>query len=120
MSKTNNISLNNFQVDGFESIEGEDQDQATLISKFIEGYREGKTIQKKISGPSLMRFIHRSFDVRMVYILVFMVAVMMILSTFNKGGDEYHRVPNQDQVSHASSSASEVEGKEYKAGDKED
>ncbi|MED6111023.1 Protein disulfide-isomerase 5-2 [Stylosanthes scabra] len=108
-------------VVGFESIE--EEDQATQISKFIEGYREGKTITKQISGPSFMRALHRSFDVRLVYILVGIVAVIMILQTFLvKGSDEYQRVPNQVQATttQASSSVSEVENKEYKAGEKED
>ncbi|KAJ1424919.1 Thioredoxin-like superfamily [Sesbania bispinosa] len=107
-------------VDGSESIEGEDQ--ATQITKFLEGYREGRTIKKTFSGPSLMRFIHRSFDIRMVYILVFVAAVLMLIQGLGKGGDEYQRVPNQDQVDHASSSStSQVESKEeYKPGDKED
>ncbi|KAL1332882.1 hypothetical protein HN51_061651 [Arachis hypogaea] len=107
-------------VVGFESIE--EEDQATQISKFVEGYREGKTIKKEMSGPSFMRYLHRSFDVRLVYILVGIVAVMMILQTFFvKGGDEYQRVSNQVQAAtQARSSVSEVENNEYKAGDKED
>lgn len=59
----------------------------------------------------------------MVYIIVFVIAVMMLIQSLSKGGDsvEHHRVPNQDQVTHASSSSvSEGESKEYKAGDKED
>ncbi|XP_057721907.1 protein disulfide-isomerase 5-2 [Arachis stenosperma] len=107
-------------VVGFESIE--EEDQATQISKFVEGYREGKTIKKEMSGPSFMRYLQRSFDVRLVYILVGIVAVMMILQTFFvKGGDEYQRVSNQVQAAtQARSSVSEVENNEYKAGDKED
>ncbi|CAJ1976841.1 unnamed protein product [Sphenostylis stenocarpa] len=101
-----------------ESIEGEDQ--ATQISKFLEGYREGRTIKKTFSGPSLMRYIHRSFDIRMVYIIVFVVAVLILIQTFSKGGDDYHPVPNQVQADHASSSVSEAESKEYKPGDKDD
>lgn len=47
---------------------------------------------------------------------------MMLIQSLGKGGgDEYQRVPNQDQVDHASSSVSEAESsKEYKPGDKED
>ncbi|TKY51513.1 disulfide-isomerase 5-2 [Spatholobus suberectus] len=105
-------------VVGSESIEGEDQ--ATQITKFLEGYREGRTVKKTFSGPSLMRFIHRSFDIRMVYIIVFVVAIVLLIQSFSKGGDEYHSVPNQVQTDHASSSVSEVESKEYKPGDKED
>nr|KYP51030.1 hypothetical protein KK1_027075 [Cajanus cajan] len=67
-----------------------------------------------------MRFIRRSFDIRMVYIVVFVVAVLMLIQSFSKGGDEYQSVPNQVQTDHASSSVSEVESKEYKPGDKED
>ncbi|XP_014510945.1 protein disulfide-isomerase 5-2 isoform X2 [Vigna radiata var. radiata] len=101
-----------------ESIEGEDQ--ASQITKFLEGYREGRTINKTFSGPSLMQFIHRSFDIRMVYIIVFVVALLILIQSFSKGGDEYHAVPNQVQVDRASSSVSEAEIKEYKPGDKED
>ncbi|KAF1880569.1 hypothetical protein Lal_00011628 [Lupinus albus] len=106
-------------VVGSESIEGEDK--LTLISKFVEGYREGRTIQKTISGPSLMKFINGSFDIRMVYFLVFMVAVVMLIQSINKGSDEHRRVPNEDQVHHSTNSLSEVESKEYyKAGVKQD
>ncbi|QCE08008.1 protein disulfide-isomerase 5-2 [Vigna unguiculata] len=101
-----------------ESIEGEDQ--ATQITKFLEGYREGRTINNTFSGPSLMRFIHRSFDIRVVYVVVFFVALLMLIQSFSKGGDEYRAVPNQVQVDDASSSVSEAEIKEYKPGDKED
>jgi len=67
-----------------------------------------------------MRFIHRSFDIRVVYVVVFFVALLMLIQSFSKGGDEYHAVPNQVQVDDASSSVSEAEIKEYKPGDKED
>ncbi|KAK7279732.1 hypothetical protein RJT34_24789 [Clitoria ternatea] len=105
-------------VNGSESIE--EEDQATQITKFLEGYREGRTIKKTFSGPSLMQFFHRSFDIRVLYVVVFVVAVLMLIQTLSKGGDEYHRVPNQDQVDHASSSVSEAESKEYRPGDKDD
>jgi len=67
-----------------------------------------------------MRVIHRSFDIRMVYIIVFVVAVLILIQSFSKGDDEYHPVPNQVQHDHPSTSVSEAEGKEYKPGDKED
>ncbi|KEH43576.1 protein disulfide-isomerase 5-2 [Medicago truncatula] len=107
-------------VVGSESIEAEDQ--GTQITKFLEGYREGRTVKKSFSGPSLMQFIHRSFDIRMVYIVVFMIAVLMLIQTLGSKGDdgEYQRVPNQDKVNQPSSSTSEGESKEYKEGDKED
>lgn len=115
----NYVLLNNdFQVVGSESINGEDQ--ATQITKLMEGYREGKTLQKRISGPSLLKAMHRSFDIRMVYIFVFVVAVMMLIQTLYKGDNDYERAPNQDQGDNARSSVFEGQSKEYKPGDKQD
>ncbi|XP_058769962.1 protein disulfide-isomerase 5-2 [Vicia villosa] len=107
-------------VVGSENIE--EEDQGTQITKFLEGYREGRTIKKTLSGPTFMQFLHRSFDIRMVYIVVFMIAVLMLIQTLGKGGDsgEYQRVANQDKVDQPSSSTTEGESKEYKEGDKED
>ncbi|GAU15966.1 hypothetical protein TSUD_41890 [Trifolium subterraneum] len=76
-------------VVGSESIEGEDQ--GTQITKFLEGYREGRTIKKSLS------------------------------SSKGDDGDQYQRVPNTEKVNQPSSSTtSEGESKEYKEGDKED
>lgn len=111
----------NFQVVGSENIE--EEDQGTQITKFLEGYREGRTVKKRLSGPTLTQYLQRSFDIRMVYIVVFMIAVLMLIQTLGKGGDsgEYQRVANQDKVNQPSSSTTEGEEiKEYKEGDKED
>jgi protein disulfide-isomerase A1 len=70
-----------------------------------------------------MQFFHRSFDIRFVYIIVFMIAMLMLIQTLgSKGGDDdqYQKVPNQEKVNQPSSSTSESESKEYKEGDKED
>jgi protein disulfide-isomerase A1 len=71
-----------------------------------------------------MQFFHRSFDIRFVYIIVFMIAMLMLIQTIgSKGGDDddqYQKVPNQEKVNQPSSSTSEGESKEYKEGDKED
>ncbi|KAI5399994.1 protein disulfide-isomerase 5-2 [Lathyrus oleraceus] len=108
-------------VVGSENIE--EEDQGTQITKFLEGYREGRTVKKRLSGPTLTQYLQRSFDIRMVYIVVFMIAVLMLIQTLGKGGDsgEYQRVANQDKVNQPSSSTTEGEEiKEYKEGDKED
>lgn len=115
---TKHMVFYGFQVVGSESIDG--VDRATQITKFIEGYREGKTIQKRTSGPSLLRVIHRSFDIRVVYIFVFVVAVLMVIQTLYKGDDDYHRVPSQDQGDRARGSVLEAESQQYKPGDKQD
>ncbi|CAI8584361.1 unnamed protein product [Vicia faba] len=108
-------------VVGSENIE--EEDQGTQITKFLEGYREGRTVKKTFSGPTFMQYLNRSFDIRMVYIVVFMIAVLMLIQTLGIGGDrgEYQRVANQDKVNEPSSSTTEgEESKEYKEGDKED
>ncbi|KAK7277289.1 hypothetical protein RIF29_18440 [Crotalaria pallida] len=106
-------------VVGSESIDGEDQ--ATLITKFIEGYREGRTTKKRTSGRSVLRALKRNFNMRMVYIFVCAMAVMMLMQWFiSKVSGQYQRVPTQDQVGHASSSVTKVESKELKSADKED
>ncbi|KAF1897427.1 hypothetical protein Lal_00035132 [Lupinus albus] len=106
-------------VVGSESIDGEDQ--KTLIAKFIEGYREGRTRMKRTSGPSLLRAMNKTFNLRMMCIFVFLMVVMILIQLFfTKGSDEYQRVPTQKHASHASSSVKEVESKEYKSAEKED
>jgi hypothetical protein len=52
--------------------------------------------------------------------LVFVVAVIMLIQTVNKGDDEPLRVGTPDHDDTASSSVSEAEKKEYRSGDKED
>ncbi|KAF7811802.1 protein disulfide-isomerase 5-2 [Senna tora] len=102
-------------VVGSESLDGEDQ--ATQITQLLKGYREGRTLQKTFTGPSLLQRIHRNFDIRMVYIFVFVVAVIMFIQTFNKGDDD---LPNRDQGDAARSSVLEAESKQYRSGDKQD
>jgi protein disulfide-isomerase A1 len=107
-----------FSVIGFESID--EEDQATQISQFLEGYREGRTIKNRIGGPSFLGFINSLIGIRTVYMLVFVVAVIMLIQTVNKGDDEPLRVGTPDHDDTASSSVSEAEKKEYRSGDKED
>ncbi|CAL0303077.1 unnamed protein product [Lupinus luteus] len=106
-------------VVGSESIDGEDE--ATLINKFVKGYREGRTTKKRTSGPSLMKAMNRTFNLKMVLIFVFVMTVMILIQLFfSKGSGEYQRVPTQNHAAHASSSVKEVESKEYKSAEKED
>ncbi|KAK1299595.1 Protein disulfide-isomerase 5-2 [Acorus calamus] len=66
-----------FLVEGLESLD--EEDQGSQISRFLEGYRAGRTIEKTLSGPSFMGFINSLIGIRSVYILVFIVAVTMLI-----------------------------------------
>ncbi|KAG2692604.1 hypothetical protein I3843_08G059200 [Carya illinoinensis] len=107
-----------FSVIGSERID--EEDQATQISRFLEGYKEGKTIKKRISGPSFLGFINSLIGIRTVYMIVFIVAVVMIIQTINKDDEEPPGVGTREQGDNATSSVSEAESKEYRSGEKED
>lgn len=74
-----------FNVIDSESI-GED-DQGSDITRFLEGYKGGRTVSKKISGPSFMQFINSMVGFKLVLIIVFVVAVMMMIQTLGKDED---------------------------------
>lgn len=74
-----------FSVVGSESV-GED-DQGSDITRFLEGYREGKTVTHNI-GPSIMGFINSMIGMRLIYIIVFVVAVLMLIQTIGKHDEE--------------------------------
>uniref|UniRef100_A0A2P2J3K9 Protein disulfide isomerase n=1 Tax=Rhizophora mucronata TaxID=61149 RepID=A0A2P2J3K9_RHIMU len=69
-------------VIGSENLE--EEDQGTQISRFLEGYREGRTVQHRVSGPSLIGFINSLISIRTAYVIVFVVAVMMLILTIGK------------------------------------
>ncbi|POO00210.1 DnaJ-like [Trema orientale] len=58
-------------VIGSESID--EEDQASQVSRFLEGYREGRTIETRISGPSVLGFINSLIGIKTVYLIVFVV-----------------------------------------------
>ncbi|KAJ7973924.1 Disulfide isomerase-like protein [Quillaja saponaria] len=107
-----------FSVIGSESIDGEDQ--ATQISRFLEGYREGRITEEKIRGRSLLTIIKSSIGIITIYILVLVVTVFMLIQSIKRDDSGHQRVPATDQVDNAGSSTSEVDNKEYKSEDKED
>ncbi|KAF2290961.1 hypothetical protein GH714_017389 [Hevea brasiliensis] len=101
-------------VIGLDSIE--EEDQGSQITHFVEGYRKGQTIVKKVSGPSFMGFINSLIGIRTVYIIVFLVAMLMLIQSIGK--EEPLRVGTRDQVDEVASS--EAESSEYRPGDKQD
>lgn len=105
-----------FSVNGSESIG--DEDQANQISRFLEGYKEGRTIKNRIGGPSFIGFINSLIGIRTVFLIVFVVAVVMLIQNINK--EEPDGVGTRAPADDASSSNAEAESREYRAGDKED
>ncbi|XP_030551786.1 protein disulfide-isomerase 5-2 [Rhodamnia argentea] len=105
-----------FSVVGSEVIT--EEDQASQITRLIEGYREGRTEVKRINGPSIMGYIHSLIGVSTVLIIVFLVCMFMLIQSINK--EEPLRVGTREEADRASSSSLENEGKEYSPGNKED
>ena len=79
------------------------------MSRLLEGYREGRTIETRIGGPSVLGFINSLVGIRTVYIIVFIVAVIMLIQTMKR--DEDHP---------RSSSVSDDDSSEHRSGEKED
>ncbi|KAI9200367.1 hypothetical protein LWI28_006644 [Acer negundo] len=77
----------------------DEEDHGSQISRFLEGYREGKTEQKRIAGPSFMGYINSLIGINTVYIIVFLVAMIMLIRSL--GNEEPRRVSTQDQSDEA-------------------
>ncbi|KNA18886.1 hypothetical protein SOVF_066890 [Spinacia oleracea] len=75
-----------FNVIDSESI-GE-EDQGSDITRFLEGYKEGRTESKKISGPSFMQFLNSMIGLKLVFVVVFVVAVMLMIQTLGKEDED--------------------------------
>ncbi|XP_021767253.1 protein disulfide-isomerase 5-2-like [Chenopodium quinoa] len=75
-----------FNVIDSESIS--EDDQGSAITHFLEGYKEGRTVSKKISGPSFMQFLNSMIGLKLVFLVVFLVAVMMIIQTLGKEDED--------------------------------
>lgn len=105
------------QVNGIETVSHE-EDHLTQVSRFLEGYREGKTEKKRIKGPSFMGFVNSMIGIRSVYIIVFLVAVIMMLRSLGQV-EEPARVRTAASDGQATS-VLEGETSEHKPRDKED
>lgn len=106
------------QVNGIETVSHE-EDHLTQVSRFLEGYREGRTEKKRIKGPSFMGFINSMIGIRFVYIIVFLVAVIMMLRSLGHVEEEPARVRTSASDGQPTS-VLEGETSERKPRDKED
>ncbi|XP_010246306.1 PREDICTED: protein disulfide isomerase-like 5-2 [Nelumbo nucifera] len=106
-------------VIGSESMD--EEDQGSQITRFLEGYREGRTVQKRIRGPSLVGYINSLISIRTIYLIVFVIAVLMLIQTLQKPDED--DVPQRHtvaQVDDSSSSLTKKQSREYRPEDKED
>ncbi|XP_051139139.1 protein disulfide isomerase-like 5-2 [Andrographis paniculata] len=71
-----------YTVIGSESMNS--TDIGNQISRFLEGYRSGNVIKKRISGPSLMDFIKSQIGVQIGLIFFFVVLVIMLIMSISK------------------------------------
>lgn len=110
------------KVTGSETLNDE-EDVRSQISRFLEGYREGRTIQKKISGPSILGFINSLISIKTVYIIVFVTAFVMLIQYLSKQGDytpSVEQTRSQTEETDRMVSESENPRENYQPGDKED
>nr|CAD1842014.1 unnamed protein product [Ananas comosus var. bracteatus] len=109
-------------VVGSESLD--EEDQASQISRFLEGYREGKTIKKRVSGPSLLGFFKSLISIRTVYLVVFVAALLMLMQHLsNRRANDHPQVRQSEvepELTERSTSESESRREDYQPGDKED
>ncbi|KAH1065056.1 hypothetical protein J1N35_030043 [Gossypium stocksii] len=74
-----------FTVIGYESLD-EEEDQSSQISRFLEGYREGRMEKKMIKGPSFMDYMN-VIGIAAVFIIVFLVAILMLIRRLSTHDD---------------------------------
>ncbi|KAJ0795736.1 putative Thioredoxin domain-containing protein [Helianthus annuus] len=102
-----------YSVNGSESIHSKDQE--SQITLFLERFREGKVTEKTV-GPSFLGYLMSLLGMRMVYIIVFLLAVVFLIVTMGKeepsAGDPFHYP--------ASGSTSVAESDNRTSNDKED
>ncbi|KAH6759388.1 PDI-like 5-2 [Perilla frutescens var. frutescens] len=97
-----------YTVIGSESMD--ETNMGNQVSKFLEGYREGNTVQKNLHGPTLAGFIKSQSGVRLVLILIFVVLVMVLIMTMAK--EEPLTVGTRDQAAGETSSMPQPETRE--------
>ncbi|XP_074263521.1 protein disulfide-isomerase 5-2-like [Silene latifolia] len=68
-----------------------EDDQGSQVTRFLEGYKEGRTESKKISGTSFMQFLNSMVGLRLIFIIVFVIAVLTLIQTVGKNDEEHPR-----------------------------
>lgn len=91
---------------------------ASQVSRFLEGYREGRVIHKRIISPSLMSLMNSKVAIIVALLLICVVlAVVLIVAMVQ---DEPLTVGTQDKVVEQKSSSLHQESGELLGPFKED
>ncbi|CAM8989201.1 unnamed protein product [Rhodiola kirilowii] len=106
-----------YTVIGSESIVDEEE-HGSQITRFLEGYKEGRIETKQINGASFSGFINSLFGFRTALIILFLVAVLGLLLTITK--DEKPGKKSHAGQDGSSSDEGEVSEQVYSPGDKLD
>lgn len=106
-------------VEGSESLD-DYHDQRSQVSRFLEGFREGRTIKKGISGPSFIGFINSLVGMKTVYLIVFLVAFLIVIQKLAKQGDDRYTRQTQSEAEDVNASSKSIDQRDYQPSDKED
>ncbi|KAJ8431453.1 hypothetical protein Cgig2_014946 [Carnegiea gigantea] len=79
---------NTGNVTGSEKI-GE-EDQGSEITRFLDGYREGKTVSKKISEESFMEFLSSLIGFKLIFFIALLVGILVLLLIILVAYDKDH------------------------------
>ncbi|KAL7128456.1 hypothetical protein ABFS83_14G318600 [Erythranthe nasuta] len=82
-------------VDSESTIDGRG-DTSTQVWRFMKDYREGRVIQKRIAGPTLMGFMKSPIGVIIVLLAICLVLVVVVILSMFK--EEPLTVGTRDQV----------------------
>ncbi|KAE8666401.1 Protein disulfide-isomerase 5-2 [Hibiscus syriacus] len=107
-----------FSVIGYESLD--EEDQGSQISRFLEGYREGRTEKKMIEGASFKDYMMSTIGIGALVIVIFLVAMLMLIRSLSKDDDESRGVNTHRDIDHDDSSDDESSDTEHEARKKED
>ncbi|XP_040950352.1 protein disulfide-isomerase 5-2 isoform X2 [Gossypium hirsutum] len=110
-----------FTVIGYESLD-EEEDQSSQISRFLEGYREGRMEKKMIKGPSFMDYMN-VIGIAAVFIIVFLVAILMLIRRLSTHDDNKPRkdiYDDDDDDEGEEESSAESPESDYEVRKKED
>lgn len=123
-----NGDLEYYSVDGLETLNEENLESE--ITRFLEGYRQGRTIKQSIKGPSFLDFLHSLISMNTVYIIVVVVAILILslnMSSFESEGRQKSiksreaSLAGQSQYDDASEvNTDKTEKREFGSGKKED
>ncbi|KAH6836023.1 PDI-like 5-2 [Perilla frutescens var. hirtella] len=105
-----------YSVTGSEN--GDETDMATQVSRFLKGYREGRVIQKRINGPSLLTLMNSKLGAMLLLLVICIVLVVVLIFAMVK--DEPLTVGTREQVVEGRSSALQPESAELLRPFKED